>query len=122
GLTLSLLWRGKPSSDKQQYNSAWLLAGAIATLNLVFLIGLPLSLWLIGVWKLAYGVPPVAIAFLAIPILTALASVGLLAFTVLAWKNHDWSFGARSHYSVITLAALVFIGVLAYWNLLGFQF
>lgn len=115
-------WRGKPSQDKQQYNSAWLLAGAIATLNLVFLLGLPLSLWLIGVWKLAYGVPPVAIAFLCLPILTALATLGLLAFTALAWKNQYWSFGARSHYSVITLATFVFIGVLAYWNLLGFQF
>jgi CubicO group peptidase (beta-lactamase class C family) len=115
-------WRGKHTSDKQQYNSAWLLAGAIATLNLVFLIGLPLSLWLIGVWKLVYGVLPVAIAFLCLPVLTALATLGLLAFTVLAWTNHDWSFGARSHYSVITLTALVFIGVLAYWNLLGFQF
>ncbi|MEQ8386502.1 MAG: hypothetical protein RH949_29520 [Coleofasciculus sp. A1-SPW-01] len=93
-----------------------------SSLNLVFLIGLPLSLWLIGVWKLVYGVLPVAIAFLCLPVLTALATLGLLAFAVLAWKNHDWSFGARSHYSVITLATLVFIGVLAYWNLLGFQF
>ncbi len=27
------------------------------TLNLIFLIGLPLSLWFYGAWKLAYGMP-----------------------------------------------------------------
>lgn len=49
-------------------------------------------------------------------------TLGLLIFTVLAWKNNYWSFWKRSHYSLITLGALVFIPFLTYWNLLGFQF
>lgn len=101
---------------------AWILAGLIGTLNLVFLVGFPLSIWLHGFWRLVYGVPTVAIAFLCIPLLTTVLTLGLLIFTVLAWKNNYWSFFKRSHYSLIALAALVFISFLAYWNLLGFQF
>jgi hypothetical protein len=100
------------------------------TLNLVFIIGLPLSLWLYGAWKLAYGVPAFAIAFLSLPPIATVLTLGLAVFTVLAWKNKYWSviarssFGAASltHYSLITLAALAFIPFLIYWNLWGFQF
>jgi hypothetical protein len=46
----------------------------------------------------------------------------LFIFTAWAWKNNYWSLVKRSHYSLITLAALVFIPFLTYWNLLGFQF
>lgn len=107
---------------KQQLSWAWVLAGAIAALNLVFLIGFPLSLWLMGVWKLVYGVPVVVVALLCIPLLTTVLTLGLPIFTLLAWKNKYWSASKRSHYSLITLAALAFIPFLVYWNLLGFQF
>lgn len=101
---------------------AWLIAGLIGTLNLVFLIGFPLSLWLIGIWKLVYGVPAVVVALLCIPLLTTVLTVGLPIFTALAWKNKYWSVRGRLHYSLITLAALAFIPFLTYWNLLGFHF
>jgi CubicO group peptidase (beta-lactamase class C family) len=114
--------RGKHFQVERRLDRAWLLAGSIATLNLVFLIGLPLSLWLHGVWKLVYGMPAIAIAFLGIPLLTAILTLGLIVFTMLAWKNKYWSLRARSHYSLITLTALVFLPFLAYWKLLGFQF
>ncbi|PSB62674.1 hypothetical protein C7B79_17080 [Chroococcidiopsis cubana CCALA 043] len=113
--------RGKRFQVKQ-LRWAWRLAGLIGTLNLVFLIGFPLSIWLYGFWRLVYGVPAVAIAFLCIPLLTTFLTLGLFIFTAWAWKNNYWSLVKRSHYSLITLAALVFIPFLAYWNLLGFQF
>jgi hypothetical protein len=113
--------RGKRQVSRR-LSGAWFLAGLIGTLNLVFLIGFPLSLWLIGAWKLVYGVPAVVVALLCIPILTTVLTLGLPIFTVLAWKNKYWSVIGRSHYSLITLAALVFIPFLAYWNLVGFQF
>jgi CubicO group peptidase (beta-lactamase class C family) len=113
--------RGKRFQVKQ-LRWAWRLAGLIGTLNLVFLIGFPLSIWLYGFWRLVYGVPAVAIAFLCIPLLTTFLTLGLFIFTAWAWKNNYWSLVKRSHYSLITLAALVFIPFLTYWNLLGFQF
>jgi len=114
--------RGKNFQIERQHSRAWLLAGLVGTLYLVFLISLPLSLWLYGAWKLAYGVPAFAIAFLSLPLIATALTLALPVFTVQAWTNKYWSVMARSHYSLITLAALVFIPFLTYWNLLGFQF
>ena len=63
--------------------------------------------------------PAYFVALLAIPILTALLTVGLLIFTVRAWKEGYWSTFGRVHYSLITLAFTWFVN---YWNLLGFRF
>lgn len=114
--------RGRRFQGKGQLHWAWILAGLIGSLNLAFLLGFPLSIWLYGFWRLVYGVPTVAIAFLCIPLLTTGLTLGLFIFTVLAWKNSYWSFKKRSHYSLITFAASIFIPFLTYWNLLGFQF
>ncbi|MEW5856905.1 MAG: serine hydrolase domain-containing protein, partial [Cyanobacteriota bacterium] len=114
--------QGKNFQLERQHSRAWLIAGAVGTIYLVFLIGFPLSLWLYGAWKLAYGLPGFAIAFLSLPLIATALTLALPVFTVQAWKNKYWSVMARSHYSLITLAALVFIPFLTYWNLLGFQF
>lgn len=114
--------RGKNFEIERPHSRAWLLAGLIGTLNLVFIIGFPLSLWLYGAWKLAFGVPAFAIAFLCLPLIATALTLALPVFTVQAWTNKYWSVMARAHYALITLAALVFIPFLTYWNLLGFQF
>ncbi|MEP0914412.1 beta-lactamase family protein [Leptolyngbya sp. GB1-A1] len=44
--------QGEPFQVERRFSEAWLLSGLIGTLNLVFLIGFSLSLWLIGVWKI----------------------------------------------------------------------
>lgn len=54
------------------------------------------------------------------PVTTGL-TLGLIVFTVLAWKNQYWSLVGRVHYSLLTTAAIGFISFLTYWNLLGFQ-
>ncbi|AFY46293.1 penicillin-binding protein, beta-lactamase class C [Nostoc sp. PCC 7524] len=127
----SLMWlvrplidflKGKPFLDRQKFNPAWMIAGLISTLNLVFLIGLPLSLWLIGAWKLVYGVPAVVVALFCLPLVTTPLTIVLALLTVLAWRNKNWSLGVRSHYSLVTFAASIFIPFVMYWNLLGFQF
>ena len=48
-------------------------------------------------------------------------TVGAIAFTVLAWKDHYWSALRRVHYTVVSLAALAFLWFLNYWNLLGWR-
>jgi len=42
-------------------------------------------------------------------------------FTILAWRNNWWKMSMRVHYTLITLAVLVGIWWVNYWNLLGFQ-
>jgi len=79
--------RGKPFQIERQPSRAWLLAGLVGTLYLVFLISLPLSLWLYGGWKLAYGVSAFAFAVLSLPPIATVLTLGLAVFTVLTWKN-----------------------------------
>ncbi len=101
---------------------AWLVAGLASLLYLVFAIGLPLSAWLIGVWKLVYGVPAVMTTLLYLSLIAAALAIALPFLAVLAWKNNYGSIAGRLHYSLITLAAVAFIPFLSYWNLLGPQF
>ncbi|MGB3639258.1 MAG: serine hydrolase [Rivularia sp. (in: cyanobacteria)] len=114
--------RGKSAKFESEFNAAWVIAGVYGTLNLIFLIGLPLSLWLIGFWKLVYGVPAIVIALLVLPLITTFLTLALLIFSIVIWKYKYWSILSRLHYSLVTLAAIIFIPFLAYWNLLGFQF
>lgn len=77
-------FRGKRFIVKQKFNNAWVVAGIVGTLNLVFLIGLPLSLWLIGVWKLVYGVPGIVVALFCLPLITTVLALVLTLFTGLS--------------------------------------
>ena len=98
------------------------IAGLVGILNLTFIVGLPLYLWRWGAWKLVYGVPPVAVGLLGIPILTSVLSAILLILMIVVWQKNYWSWQGRLHYTLVTVAAIAFIFLLAYWNLLGWQF
>ncbi len=119
---LSHRFRKRRFQDDRLTRLAWLVAGLVGVLNLIFLIGLPLVIWQIGIWQLLYGVPVVMIALLCIPPVTTGMSLGLPTFTALAWKNKNWSVSEQAYYFLIAIAALAFIPFLMYWNLLGFQF
>ncbi len=45
-------------------------------------------------------------------------SLGMLVFTVLAWKNHYWSFVGRVHYALVMLAGWACVWFITYWHLL----
>jgi CubicO group peptidase (beta-lactamase class C family) len=113
--------RKRPALFTRRERQARALAALVVVLNLIFLIGLVVRMGqvLAGVFN---ETPAYFVALLAIPILTALLTVGLLVFTVRAWKEGYWSTFGRVHYSLITLAALAFIWFVNYWNLLGFRF
>jgi hypothetical protein len=100
---------------------AQFLAVLVSALNLIFLIGLGWVVANTDFLEFFFGVPKVALALLLIPPVTTGLTLGLLVFTVLAWKNQYWSTIKRVHYALITLAGLGFVSFLSYWNLLGFQ-
>lgn len=106
-----------PSVTIASRRARW-LAGIISGLNLVFIIGLFLT---IGE-DLAFGMSPIILVLLAVFILTSLLTLVLLVFLVLVWKNRYWSVLSRVHYSLIVIAAVVCILWSNYWNLLGFRF
>jgi CubicO group peptidase (beta-lactamase class C family) len=113
--------RKRPAQPSRPALWARYLAGLVSALNLVFVVGLVVRLGqvLSGVF---YRTPTYFVALLVIPLLTAILTVGLVVFTVLAWRDDYWSVLGRLHYSLIAVAALVFIWCVNYWNLLGFRF
>ena len=111
----------RASKNSKTAHWAQFLAVLVSTLNLVFMIGMGLVLSQADFWELFFGLPWTLIALLSIPPLTTGLTLGLLIFTVLAWKNQYWSLMGRFHYTLITLSGFGFISFLNYWNLLGFQ-
>ncbi|MBF2017265.1 MAG: beta-lactamase family protein [Rivularia sp. T60_A2020_040] len=99
-------------------NLAWILAGIVSTLYVIFLIGMGLALLLTDPLEFIYEVPTPVMILLYLPLIATGLTIALPIFTFLAWRNNYWSFLRRLHYSVFTLAALMFIPFLNYWNLL----
>lgn len=110
GVGLGEIWHGK-------LNYASGLAMAISGLYVVFFLVFGLTFWLVSPWKLAYGAPIAIKIVQFIPIITAILSLGLLFFSVLIWQNKTFSWFGRIHYTLITLAGLLFVPLLIYWNL-----
>ncbi len=46
------------------------------------------------------------------------AALALVVFTGLAWREREWRPAWRIHYTLVTLAAVLFVAFLANWNLL----
>jgi hypothetical protein len=47
-------------------------------------------------------------------------TLAVVAVAVLAWKDRYWGVAGRVHYSLIALAAVLFVFFLSYWNLIVF--
>jgi hypothetical protein len=106
----------------QKANLALILAGRVSSLYLIFLISMVLALLLTDPLEFIYEVPTPVIILLYIPLIAAALTIALPILSFLAWTNNYWSFLGRLHYSIFTLATLMFIPFLNYWNLLGFRF
>lgn len=106
-----------PSATAASKWARW-LAGIVSGLNFIFLVGLLLTFG----EELVFGVTPIVLGLLTVPIITSLLTLAVLVMAFLVWKDGYWSIMGRVHYSLITLAALVFILWANYWNLLGFRF
>jgi hypothetical protein len=47
-------------------------------------------------------------------------TLGIVVLAVLAWKNCYWGVASRVHYTLVALAAVLFVVLLSNWNLIGF--
>lgn len=71
---------------------------------------------------LMISVPPLLKFGLALPLIAALLGVGVLFYMLKAWRKGYWTRCQRFHYTLVFVAALVFIWLLNYWNFLGWRF
>jgi CubicO group peptidase (beta-lactamase class C family) len=114
-------FRRRLAQDPRRARVARRLAAVLSILNLVFMVGFAAALIQGLTGALPYP-PPWFAALLVIPIFTTVLSTVLLVFAALAWKDRYWSVVGRLHYSLVVMAALVFVWFANYWNLLGFRF
>jgi CubicO group peptidase (beta-lactamase class C family) len=90
----------------------------VSALNLVFLFVMLLSFG----QDLVYGVPlPIRVTLL-VPIVTGILSLAFLALALIGWIRGTWSIAGQLYYSLIALAAVVFVLFVGYWNMLGWRF
>jgi CubicO group peptidase (beta-lactamase class C family) len=90
----------------------------VSALDLVFLLVVLISFG----EELVFGVPLLIRVILVIPIVTSLLSVVTLALTGVAWVRGHGSFVGRLYYSLMAVAAVLFVLFAGYWNMLGWRF
>jgi len=64
-----------------------------------------------------FGIPPALSVVMSIPVVTAILTLAMVVFSVLAWKDRYWLLGGRLFYTLATLAGLVFILQVNYWHM-----
>jgi CubicO group peptidase (beta-lactamase class C family) len=106
---------GNPAPKRARW-----LAGGMSALFLVFCVLLAAALS--NFVELMMGVPPLLKIALTLPLVAALLGLGVLFYMFKAWFRRYWTRCQRVHYTLLVLAALVFLWVLNYWNLLGWRF
>jgi len=91
-----------------------------SVLLLLFLIGLGTVLGS-DIQTLAAQLPASLDGILLLPLVALPAVACAIYFAVKLWVGRIWTPGARLHYTLATLAAVAFLTVLNYWNLLGYR-
>jgi CubicO group peptidase (beta-lactamase class C family) len=121
GLVVSLR---RPPASSLARRTLWLLT-AIAALNAFFLVVFFVILqWVAsGASDIAFnlGMPPVLAALVAVPLLTSVLAVVLLALWLAGWRRRALSGRGVTLVGSFVAVSLLFIPWLHTWNLLGFR-
>lgn len=114
-----ILCRRKCEGVAAPKSARW-LAGVMSGLFVVF----PLCVLgsVSNLKALLLNVPPLFKFGLALPLIAVLLGVGVLFYMLKAWRKGYWTLCQRLHYTLVFVAALVFIWLLNYWNFLGWRF
>nr|WP_166395123.1 serine hydrolase domain-containing protein [Rubrobacter marinus] len=110
---------GEPAKAARGARVARLLAWALCALALLFLGGM--ALLVSNEAQALFFDSPLLAAVLALPYPVAALAVGVVVCAALSWKRRYWGLFGRAHYSLVALAALTFVALLGYYNLLSLQ-
>lgn len=87
----------------------------LCAVNLLY----PVVMTLIALTILVRRAPSLEILAPLVMMALILPLAAAVIFTLLAWWDRYWRLSERIHYTLVTLAALIFLGWLDYWNMLG---
>jgi hypothetical protein len=109
--------RGRQRGRVRRENRARWTAGAAAALAIAFVVLLLAS----NPMEAIYGYPLLLRLAMLLPMISIAPAAGALVYAALAWKRSFWSLGGRIHYTLVSLAAVVWVWQLDYWHLLGWR-
>ena len=96
---------------------------AASTLNLLFVIGLVLVFTGVKFNDLLFDFPPPGVGVVLVaPLLSVLFTVLAAALLVPVWRTPQCSFWQRLRYSYVVVVFILFVLVMWYWNLLGWNY
>lgn len=107
--------RGHRGGQDRREQWARLTAGTAAALNILFVVLFVAS----NPMEVVYGYPLILRLAMLLPLISIVPAAGALIYAALAWKQSFWGLGGRIHYTLVSLAIVVFVGQLDYWHLLG---
>ena len=101
------------------------MAGSAAFLMLLFVLLLSMMMSqtnLVERFLTSIPVPPLLILLLFMPVIAAVLTLFVIPLAVLAWLKKYWTPVERIHYTLVTVALIVFMWWLDFYNLLGWRF
>ena len=109
--------RRKGGTPSRAARTARWLAGVTGALNLI------LPVWFVLLlleYAQTYAWPTEAVtAITRLWLLSVPLTAAVVVMAVLAWKDRYWSLFGRVHYTLVALAAILFVVLLSNWNLIG---
>jgi pimeloyl-ACP methyl ester carboxylesterase len=114
--------RGKPAPQNSAPPviawSARALVMSVSSLSLLFIGGIIGLIFSSDLSTLLVGVPKTAAPLFVVPLLLLILVLGLISIAVILWIKGYGSAWGRLYYTLLTLAAMVLIAVLAQWGML----
>jgi hypothetical protein len=112
---------GEVQEEPRVLRQARRLAVLACALDLLFVLLMFLGVRQLGPGGVLYGVAPLMLAALVVPVVNVPFTLALPLFAVQAWRQGSWPLLARLYYTLVTMAAVAFLGLLHRWNLLGLR-
>ncbi|MCA9182669.1 MAG: alpha/beta hydrolase [Planctomycetales bacterium] len=93
---------------------------ASSALNLIVLAGVVILIAVLLLSDDDMVIPTLFQVLRLLSLIACLLAIIMGGFALLAWKRSYWSLAGRVYYSMIAVAALLFVPFLSYWNMFGF--
>lgn len=117
------LIRNKSKQETSMMKYSRFLAGVVSLLNIVFIVCLLVHInSLATISDFGWGSNIDLKILLTVPIISSILTLILIVLNVILVKKKSWTKMKRLYLSIVTIASIVFIIFLNYYNLLGYRY